>query len=63
MTLSLDALLRRIAPLDRSQAPAVQARLDNLTKPRGSLGRLEDLVVEGKLENELGVIIFDRTKR
>lgn len=33
----------RIAAVDWSAAAAVQARLDNLTKPRGSLGRLEEL--------------------
>jgi nicotinate-nucleotide--dimethylbenzimidazole phosphoribosyltransferase len=31
-----------IIPVDRSLLPRIQARLDNLTKPQGSLGRLED---------------------
>jgi nicotinate-nucleotide--dimethylbenzimidazole phosphoribosyltransferase len=35
-----------VSPLDRSLAPAIQAHLDNLTKPRGSLGRLEDLALQ-----------------
>lgn len=42
---SLNALLSAIAPVDASLAPAVQARLDDLTKPRGSLGRLEELAL------------------
>ena len=37
--------LERIVPADRSSAGAMRARLDDLTKPRGSLGRLEDLAV------------------
>ena len=42
----LAACLDRITPLDRALAPAVQAHLDGLTKPRGSLGRLESLAVQ-----------------
>ena len=38
----LSELLDRILPVDRSSADAIQAHLDNLTKPRGSLGRLEE---------------------
>ncbi|WP_459936037.1 nicotinate-nucleotide--dimethylbenzimidazole phosphoribosyltransferase [Desulfonatronum parangueonense] len=34
-----------ISALDMSAAADIQARLDNLTKPRGSLGRLEDLAL------------------
>ena len=45
MPFSLNALTGRIRPVDRSLAPAVQARLDNLTKPRGSLGRLEEVAL------------------
>src|SRR5215831_5025473 len=37
-------LLERIAPPDGAAARDVQARLDGLTKPPGSLGRLEELV-------------------
>lgn len=33
----------RIEPLRQEDLDAAQAHLDNLTKPRGSLGRLEDL--------------------
>ncbi|NIR02512.1 MAG: nicotinate-nucleotide--dimethylbenzimidazole phosphoribosyltransferase, partial [Gemmatimonadales bacterium] len=35
--------VRRIGPVDTEVAERVQCRLDNLTKPRGSLGKLEDL--------------------
>ncbi|WP_243438416.1 nicotinate-nucleotide--dimethylbenzimidazole phosphoribosyltransferase [Fundidesulfovibrio soli] len=38
-----DALLARIAPVDASLAAKAQAHLDNLTKPQGSLGRLEEM--------------------
>lgn len=41
----LDSVLSAIAPVDRSLAPAAQAHLDSLTKPRGSLGRLEELAL------------------
>ncbi|NTW53079.1 MAG: nicotinate-nucleotide--dimethylbenzimidazole phosphoribosyltransferase, partial [Chlorobiaceae bacterium] len=39
-------LLSAINPVDISLAPAVQARLDDLTKPQGSLGRLEEIVMK-----------------
>ena len=39
-------LLSSIKPVDMSLTPAVQARLDDLTKPRGSLGRLEEIVMK-----------------
>jgi nicotinate-nucleotide--dimethylbenzimidazole phosphoribosyltransferase len=32
-----------IQPVDESRTPSIQARLDSLTKPQGSLGRLEEL--------------------
>lgn len=35
-----------IAPADKTIQPAVQAHLDDLTKPRGSLGRLEEIVLK-----------------
>lgn len=38
--------IKRITPLDQSLTPAVQEHLDNLTKPRGSLGRLEALALQ-----------------
>jgi nicotinate-nucleotide--dimethylbenzimidazole phosphoribosyltransferase len=41
----LSDLCRRIAPLDIDAMRATQERLDRLTKPLGSLGRLEELAV------------------
>ena len=42
----LEQVLREIKPLDEGAMAAAQARQDNLTKPRGSLGRLEELSVK-----------------
>lgn len=42
----LQQLLSRIQPADRSIIAAVQAHLDDLTKPRGSLGRLEEIALK-----------------
>jgi nicotinate-nucleotide--dimethylbenzimidazole phosphoribosyltransferase len=45
----LDGLLAEVAavgPLDAAAMAAAQAHLDRLTKPPGSLGRLEELVVQ-----------------
>ncbi len=42
----LATVIRAVAPVDRSLAAAGQARLDNLTKPQGSLGRLEELALQ-----------------
>jgi nicotinate-nucleotide--dimethylbenzimidazole phosphoribosyltransferase len=39
----LQEVLRNIRPVDTSRTNVVQAQLDNLTKPQGSLGRLEEL--------------------
>lgn len=39
----LNKVLRRIEKIDYSLALKTQRRLDNLTKPQGSLGRLEEL--------------------
>jgi nicotinate-nucleotide--dimethylbenzimidazole phosphoribosyltransferase len=41
----LEQTLKRIRPLDFTLAKLAQARLDQLTKPRESLGRLEELAV------------------
>ncbi|MEJ2183757.1 MAG: nicotinate-nucleotide--dimethylbenzimidazole phosphoribosyltransferase [Nitrospirota bacterium] len=38
----LEETLRHITPLEEAQFALAQRRLDNLTKPRGSLGRLEE---------------------
>ena len=37
----LTQIINQIEPLDPSWLAQAQARLDSLTKPRGSLGRLE----------------------
>lgn len=41
--MSISGTCRRIQPLDTRLRAAAQARLDRLTKPLGSLGRLEEL--------------------
>ncbi len=45
MPLQLQQLLNRIQPADRSILATAQAHLDDLTKPRGSLGRLEEIAL------------------
>jgi len=42
----IKSTLEKIGPLDLSAMKKVQERLDQLTKPQGSLGRLEDLAVQ-----------------
>lgn len=44
--MSLEALLSRIKPLNQDAMTAAQARQAVLTKPAGSLGRLEDLSIQ-----------------
>src|ERR1700690_1283072 len=39
----LQEVINNIQPVDTSRTNAIQAQLDNLTKPQGSLGRLEEL--------------------
>ena len=46
MLTELNAVLDAIQPLDQSLAVKGQAHLDDLTKPQGSLGRLEDLALQ-----------------
>jgi nicotinate-nucleotide--dimethylbenzimidazole phosphoribosyltransferase len=46
MQKEFEAVVAAIQPLDQSLAPTGQAHLDNLTKPKGSLGRLEDLALQ-----------------
>jgi nicotinate-nucleotide--dimethylbenzimidazole phosphoribosyltransferase len=46
MTTSLDTILREIRPLDSSAMAAAQSRQNSLTKPHGSLGRLEELSIQ-----------------
>jgi nicotinate-nucleotide--dimethylbenzimidazole phosphoribosyltransferase len=43
MMRKLEEVLKSIYPVETSRTNAVQAQLDNLTKPQGSLGRLEEL--------------------
>jgi len=55
----VDEALKRIRPLDRSIENTAQKRLDSLTKPQGSLGKLEELarriaVIQGKVPPRLG---------
>jgi nicotinate-nucleotide--dimethylbenzimidazole phosphoribosyltransferase len=44
--MTLDEIITNIRPLDENAMRAVRARQDRLTKPQGSLGRLEDLSVQ-----------------
>src|SRR5262245_3615116 len=55
----LEETLERIQPLDRSFEGEAQNRLDVLTKPQGSLGKLEELarrvaVIQRKVPPQLG---------
>jgi nicotinate-nucleotide--dimethylbenzimidazole phosphoribosyltransferase len=55
----LEKTLERIRPLDRSVEVEAQKRLDSLTKPQGSLGKLEELarrvaVIQRKVPPQLG---------
>jgi nicotinate-nucleotide--dimethylbenzimidazole phosphoribosyltransferase len=55
----LDDTIKRIRPLNRSIETEAQQRLDSLTKPHGSLGKLEELacriaVIQGKVPPRLG---------
>ncbi len=46
MATSLETILKEIKPLDSSAMAAAQSRQNSLTKPHGSLGRLEDLSIK-----------------
>jgi len=55
----LEEALKNILPLDRSIESKAQSRLDQLTKPQGSLGRLEELAlrvacIQGEVPPRLG---------
>ena len=41
----LNQVLKRIRPIDAMLTSRIQARLNSLTKPRGSLGRLEEIAL------------------
>lgn len=45
-TLTLTEVIGEIEPCDRRHAAAAQTHLDSLTKPIGSLGRLEEIAVQ-----------------
>lgn len=52
------ALLDKISPLDKIAMKSAKERLDNLAKPMGSLGRLEEIAIQlagitGKLNNKI----------
>ncbi len=56
---TLKRAIDAIVPVDPALEPGIRARLDSLTKPPGSLGRLEDLaaqycLITGTLEPSLG---------
>jgi nicotinate-nucleotide--dimethylbenzimidazole phosphoribosyltransferase len=42
----LQKTLKSIAHVNRQLTPSIQAHLDDLTKPQGSLGRLEDMAMQ-----------------
>ena len=42
----LEATISQIGPLDQAASAAMSARLDQLTKPQGSLGRLEEIAIQ-----------------
>lgn len=44
--MTLQALISKIQPLDESAMEAARARQDDLTKPRGSLGQLEQISIQ-----------------
>jgi nicotinate-nucleotide--dimethylbenzimidazole phosphoribosyltransferase len=55
----LESTLKKIRPLDKSLEVEAQKRLDSLTKPKGSLGKIEELarricVIQGKVPPRLG---------
>ncbi len=55
-------LLASIEPVDMSRAVAIQARLDDLTKPRGSLGRLEEIALQYALARGPGKPVLNKKK-
>lgn len=44
--MNLDEIIKQIKPLDKSAMFATRIRQDSLTKPKGSLGRLEELSIQ-----------------
>ena len=45
MNLELEQIIEAIHPVDASLEPQIQAHLDDLTHPQGSLGRLEEIAM------------------
>ena len=44
--MKLEEIIEQIPPLDETAMQSARARQDTLTKPRGSLGRLEELSIQ-----------------
>src|SRR5689334_20298731 len=44
--IQLEEIIKQIQPLDKAAMQAARERQDKLTKPRGSLGRLEELSIQ-----------------
>ena len=44
--MKLEEIIKDLKPLDEVAMKAARARQDTLTKPRGSLGRLEELSIQ-----------------
>src|SRR5690349_3145436 len=44
--MNIEEIIKDIPPLDETAIQAARARQDTLTKPRGSLGRLEELSIQ-----------------
>jgi nicotinate-nucleotide--dimethylbenzimidazole phosphoribosyltransferase len=42
----LESIIKSIAPVSRKLEPDIRAHLNNLTKPQGSLGKLEDIAAQ-----------------
>lgn len=58
----IQQLLNSIQPADRSLAAAAQAHLDDLTKPQGSLGRLEEIALHYVLATGLPTPVLSKKK-